>query len=97
VPRTDDEELLALATKAGCCGVFIGFESLSPEGLREIGKKFNLLNGRDFHASVRRIQRHNILVMGSFIIGLDIDEPGIGKAIARWPASTMSIISMCCF
>jgi len=79
----DDEELLALASKAGCCGVFIGFESPSPEGLQEIGKKFNLLKGRDFRASVQRIQRHNILVMGSFIIGLDVDELGIGKRIAE--------------
>jgi len=79
----DDEELLALAAKAGCRGVFIGFETPSPEGLRELGKKFNLLNGRDFRASVRRIQRHHILVVGSFIIGLDIDEPGIGKRIAE--------------
>jgi radical SAM superfamily enzyme YgiQ (UPF0313 family) len=78
----DDEELLALAAKAGCRGVFIGFESPTPEGLREIGKKFNLLKSRDFLASVQRIQRHNILVMGSFIIGLDIDEPGIGRRIA---------------
>jgi len=79
----DDEELLALAAKAGCRGVFIGFESPSPEGLRELGKKFNLLKGRDFRASVRRIQRHKILVVGSFIIGLDIDEPGIGQRIAE--------------
>jgi radical SAM superfamily enzyme YgiQ (UPF0313 family) len=79
----DDEELLALAAKAGCRGVFIGFESPSPEGLLEVGKKFNLMKGRDFRASVRRIQRHNILVVGSFIIGLDIDEPGIGKRIAE--------------
>ena len=79
----DDEELLALAAKAGCRGVFIGFESPSPEGLHEIGKKFNLLKDRDFRASVRRIQRHNILVVGSFIMGLDIDEPGIGKRIAE--------------
>jgi radical SAM superfamily enzyme YgiQ (UPF0313 family) len=79
----DDEELLALAAKAGCRGVFIGFESPSPEGLQEIGKKFNLLKGRDFRTSVRRIQRHNILVAGSFIMGLDIDEPGIGKRIAE--------------
>jgi radical SAM superfamily enzyme YgiQ (UPF0313 family) len=79
----DDEELLALAAKAGCGGVFIGFESPTPEGLRELGKKFNLLRGRDFRASVRRIQRHNILVVGSFILGLDVDEPGIGKRIAE--------------
>jgi radical SAM superfamily enzyme YgiQ (UPF0313 family) len=79
----DDEELLDLAAKAGCGGVFIGFESPSPEGLKELGKKFNLLKGRDFRASVRRIQRHNIVVVGSFIIGLDIDKPGIGKHIAE--------------
>jgi radical SAM superfamily enzyme YgiQ (UPF0313 family) len=79
----DDEELLTLAAKAGCSGVFIGFESPAPEGLRELGKKFNLLKDRDFRASVRRIQRHHILVAGSFIIGLDIDEPGIGKRIAK--------------
>jgi radical SAM superfamily enzyme YgiQ (UPF0313 family) len=79
----DDEELLMLAAKAGCSGVFIGFESPSPEGLRGYGGKFSLLKGRDIRASVRRIQRHNILVAGSFIIGLDADEPGIGSRIAE--------------
>ena len=79
----DDEQLLALAAEAGCSGVFIGFESPSPEGLRELGKKFNSFKGRDFCASVRRIQRHGILVVGSFIIGLDIDQPGIGKRVAE--------------
>lgn len=79
----DDEELLALAEKAGCCGVFIGFESTTPEGLQEIGQKSNLLKDRDFSASVQRIRRHNILVMGSFIIGLDSDKPGVGKHIAE--------------
>ncbi len=79
----DDEELLALAAKAGCRGVLIGFESPSPEGLLSLGKKFNLRNGRDFRTSVRRIHRHNILVVGSFIIGLDIDQAGIGEHIAK--------------
>jgi radical SAM superfamily enzyme YgiQ (UPF0313 family) len=79
----DDEELLALAAKAGCSGIFIGFETPTPEGLLELGKKFNLLKCRDIRASVRRIQRHHILVAGSFIMGLDIDEPGIGKHIAE--------------
>ena len=83
VNMADDEELLDLAVRAGCRGVFIGFESPTPEGLKEVGKKFNLLKGRDFKASVRRIHRHNILVVGSFIIGLDADEPGIGRQIAR--------------
>jgi radical SAM superfamily enzyme YgiQ (UPF0313 family) len=79
----DDEELLSLAAKAGCSGVFIGFESPWPEGLQAYGGKFNLLQGRDIRDSVRRIQRHNILVVGSFIIGLDVDKPGIGSRIAE--------------
>jgi len=78
----DDEELLRLAAKAGCSGVFIGFESPSVEGLVEVHKKFNIQKGRDFQASVRRIQRHGVLVVGSFIMGLDVDEPGIGQQIA---------------
>jgi radical SAM superfamily enzyme YgiQ (UPF0313 family) len=61
----------------------------------EIGKKFNLLKGRDFRASVRRIQRHNILVVGSFIIGLDVDERGVGKSIAeaasRYGVDTLNV------
>jgi radical SAM superfamily enzyme YgiQ (UPF0313 family) len=82
INMADDEELLTLAAKAGCAGVFIGFESPTAEGLKEVGGKFNMLNGRDFAASVRRIQRHKILVAGSFIVGLDTDEPGIGRRIA---------------
>jgi radical SAM superfamily enzyme YgiQ (UPF0313 family) len=79
----DDEDLLALAAKAGCRGVFIGFESPTAAGLAEVGKKFNLAKDRDFRASVRRIQRHGILVAGSFIMGLDADEQGIGRRIAE--------------
>jgi len=79
----DDEELLALAAKAGCKGVFIGFESPTAEGLAEVGKKFNILKSRDLRASVRRIQRHGLIVVGSFIMGLDTDRRGIGGRIAE--------------
>jgi radical SAM superfamily enzyme YgiQ (UPF0313 family) len=83
INMADDEELLTLAAEAGCAGVFIGFESPTAAGLQEVGKKFNLVNGRDFASSVRRIQRHKIIVAGSFIMGLDTDEPGIGMRIAE--------------
>jgi len=78
----DDEELLDLAARSGCQGVFIGFESPTVEGLMAVGKKFNLQKGGDFRAAVHRIQRHGLLVVGSFIIGIDTDRRGIGKAIA---------------
>ena len=78
----DDEELLDLARRAGCIGAFIGFESPTDEGLIEVHKKYNIQKGRDFRASVRRIQAQGITVAGSFIMGLDVDGPGIGKQIA---------------
>ena len=82
INMADDEELLRLAANAGCLGVFIGFESPSIEGLKEVHKKFNFHKGREFKASVTRIQRHGIIVAGSFIMGLDVDDQGIGQQIA---------------
>jgi radical SAM superfamily enzyme YgiQ (UPF0313 family) len=79
----DDDELLTLAYKAGCRGLYIGFESPTAEGLTEVGKKFNLANSRDMRDAVQKIKRHNILVVGSFIMGLDTDRPGIGRLIAE--------------
>lgn len=82
INMADDEELLRLAAKAGIFGVYVGFEASTPEGLTEVHKKFNLQKGRDLRASVRKIQRHGIMVAGSFIMGLDVDRQGIGRQIA---------------
>lgn len=87
INMADDDELLTLAAQAGCKGVFIGFESPTVQGLREVGKKFNLAKGRDLRQSVGRIQRHHMLVAGSFILGLDSDEPGIGRRTAQAASS----------
>jgi radical SAM superfamily enzyme YgiQ (UPF0313 family) len=78
----DDDELLRLAAAAGCIGVFIGFESTTPEGLEEIHKKFNIRSEEDTRAAIDRIHRYGIAVVGSFIIGLDVDKAHIGETIA---------------
>src|SRR3989338_4083167 len=39
--------------------------------------------GKDIPGSVRRIQKHRISVVGSFIMGIDTDEKGIGEITAR--------------
>lgn len=83
INMADDDEMLSLAAKAGCVGVFIGFETSTAEGLEEINKRYNSKNKRDFAASVARIKKHGILVVGSFIMGLDVDKKGIGRKIAQ--------------
>jgi radical SAM superfamily enzyme YgiQ (UPF0313 family) len=83
INMADDEELLKLASKSGCFGVFIGFESSTREGLEELNKKFNISRINGFTEAVRRIRSHGILVTGSFIMGLDVDGKGIGRQIAE--------------
>ncbi|MBD3315674.1 MAG: radical SAM protein [Chitinivibrionales bacterium] len=78
----DDEELLRLASEAGCIGVFVGFETISTEGLKEIHKPFNIRKLKGIKTAVGRIHRYGISVVGSFIIGLDIDKKHIGREIA---------------
>jgi radical SAM superfamily enzyme YgiQ (UPF0313 family) len=82
VNMADDGELLALAARSGCAGVLIGFETTTVDGLREVNKGFNLARNRDLAGACRRIQSHGIAVCGSFILGLDVDIPGIGGRIA---------------
>lgn len=83
INMADDEELLELAARSGCVAVYIGFETTSREGLKELNKRFNLSRVSDYAGAVRRIRRHGILVVGSFIMGLDVDGPGIGREIAE--------------
>jgi radical SAM superfamily enzyme YgiQ (UPF0313 family) len=83
INMADDEELLELAARSGCVGVYIGFETASREGLKELNKRFNLSKVSDYAGAVRRIRRHGILVVGSFMMGLDVDGKGIGKEIAK--------------
>lgn len=67
-----DDELLALAKASGCMGFMIGFESLSDEVLKDVGKKPNV--AKDYLAAIRKIQSYGLGVMGSFIFGFDQDD-----------------------
>ena len=67
-----DEELMALAKESGCLGFMIGFESLSDDVLKDVGKKPNVTT--EYIASIRKIQSYGIGVMGSFIFGFDQDD-----------------------
>lgn len=67
-----DNDLMALAKESGCMGLLVGFESLSDEVLRDMGKKPNVT--KDFQKAISKIQSHGIGVLGSFIFGFDQDD-----------------------
>jgi radical SAM superfamily enzyme YgiQ (UPF0313 family) len=70
----DDDELLHYAAKSGCRLILIGIEVEKEEGLQEFNKQMNLKRGpASFRSSFRKIQKHGITVLGTFIYGLDSD------------------------
>jgi radical SAM superfamily enzyme YgiQ (UPF0313 family) len=75
VGMAEDEELLHLASRSGCRGLFIGFETLSEEGLRSWKKKTNL--GKDYLGAVRRLHAAGIAVCAAFVFGGDEDMPDV--------------------
>lgn len=70
-----DEELLGLASRSGCQGLFVGFESLSSRALRSWNKHTNL--GKDYRAAVRRLHAAGIAVFAGFVFGSDDDTPRV--------------------
>jgi len=70
-----DPELLELAARSGCAGLFIGFESLSQESLEEAGKRINAV--RRYAEDIKKIQDHGISIHGAFIFGFDHDDESV--------------------
>ena len=70
-----DPELLSLAARSGCKAMFMGLESLSQENLRATGKSPNL--GLDMGDAISKIHKSGIEIIGSFVLGLDADDPGV--------------------
>ncbi len=77
-----DRELLNLAQKSGCTGLFIGFESLSQECLKNMGKSTNLV--REYRDAVKIIHDHGIGIQGSFIFGTDQDDLSVFSDVLRF-------------
>ena len=77
-----DPELLASMARAGCLSILVGFESLSPESLRETKKHHNRV--KEYAAAVRAIHAHGIHVIASFVVGFDADTLASFEHIARF-------------
>jgi len=70
-----DPEILKLCERSGCVGLFIGFESLSPETLRAVGKRTN--RPQEYLDTIRRLHDHGIGIDASFVFGFDTDDEGV--------------------
>ncbi len=69
-----DEALLDRLRASGCIFVLIGFESLSEENLKQMGKSWNKVSG-EYLEIVRKFHRRGMAVYGTFVFGYDHDTP----------------------
>jgi len=67
-----DPELLELIVRSGCRCLLIGFESLQPANLREMGKPINAVHG-GIESAVAELRRFRVPVYGTFVFGCDAD------------------------
>jgi radical SAM superfamily enzyme YgiQ (UPF0313 family) len=67
---------------AGCTGVFVGFESLTDENLREARKRTP--RAEDYARRVAIFHDHGIQVNGSFVLGFDQDGRDAFARTAAW-------------
>jgi radical SAM superfamily enzyme YgiQ (UPF0313 family) len=70
-----DPELVALASKSGCRGLFCGIESFNQEALRGVGKGFNKV-GR-YQDYIQLLHDHGICVDAGMMVGFDEDDESI--------------------
>lgn len=75
-------DLVERAAEAGLRSLFVGFETLNPENLRQSNKPQNL--GQDYRAAIRRLDDLGVMVNGSFVFGLDDDDPDVFKRTVEW-------------
>lgn len=77
-----DEELLSLYARSGGKYAFIGFETLSESNLKKMNKSWNTPDG--YREAIKRIHRAGINIVGSFIFGLDEDDPSVFEKTYRF-------------
>lgn len=75
-------DLIEKAAEAGLRSLFVGFETFSPENLKQSNKKQNLK--RDYQAAVQRLHSLGIMINGSFVFGLDDDDKDVFKRTVDW-------------
>ncbi len=77
----EDPAFLDAMRQANIKGALVGVESVTPEGLKDVYKDFNLA-GQGLVDRLRAFRSHGILVLGSFIFGLPSDRPETFEATA---------------
>ena len=74
--------LLDLMASTGCNSLFVGFESINEQALREVAKRQNKVT--EYNRLIGEIHRRGIMVNASMVFGLDGDDTGMFTSTMEW-------------
>ena len=76
-----DENLLERMYEAGCTRLFIGFESINPEALKQFNKRQEV---EEIQKSIKTIHKKGIEIHGMFIFGSETDSAPIFRKTQKF-------------
>jgi len=85
--------LIERAAEAGMRSVFVGFETLSHTNLVQSNKRQNI--GQDYERAIQRLHSLGIMINGSFVFGLDDDDPDVFRRTVDW--AVKNALTTCTF
>ncbi|MEM8777552.1 MAG: radical SAM protein [Cyanobacteria bacterium P01_G01_bin.49] len=77
--------LLEKAVDCGLRSLFVGFETLDFNNLKEQHKYHNL--NRDYSLAIKRLHDHGVMVNASFVFGMDSDDETVFSRTVDWAIS----------
>lgn len=78
----ESPQLLDKAVESGLRSLFVGFETVNNANLVVQRKYQNI--GRDYDAAIRHLHSRSVMVNGSFVFGMDDDEPDVFDKTVEW-------------
>ncbi|MFC1655688.1 B12-binding domain-containing radical SAM protein [Patescibacteria group bacterium] len=79
---TQDDELLDLMVKSGCKSLFIGFETINQNNLKENSKYQNRVGA--YEELVKKLHDNNIMINASLVFGFDHDTEKTFDETLNW-------------
>jgi radical SAM superfamily enzyme YgiQ (UPF0313 family) len=74
--------LINKASEAGLRSLFVGFETLSLDSMKQTNKLHNV--NYEYAHAIKRLHENNIMINASFVFGFDSDEKDVFKRTVDW-------------
>jgi len=87
-----DPELMELAAKSGCTGLFIGVETISTENLASANKRFNKVD--KYREEFARFHDYGMQIMTGMIFGFDNDDETVFERTVEFLESNRIELTM---